>query len=58
MMQAIAVKIVTNPVVLETLEALAVSGILMGAKSLMDNYIDNVARSRAETIVRQMNNRR
>lgn len=58
MIQAIAVKIATNPAVLETLEALAVGGILMGAKTLMENYIDNVARSRAETIVRQMNNRR
>ncbi len=58
MLQTLAVKVATNPVVLETLEVLLVSTILYGSKALMDQYIDHTARQRAERIVRNLNKRR
>ncbi len=48
-------KIITNPTVLQTLEVLLVSSVISGASYLMDTYIDNTARKRAEQIVRTMN---
>jgi hypothetical protein len=58
MLQTLAVKVATNPVVLETLEVLAVSAILYSSKAIMDQYIDRTARQRAERIVRNLNKRR
>lgn len=49
-MQVIA-KLATNPLVIDTLEALLVSTIVHGANSLMDSYIDSVARERAAKII-------
>jgi hypothetical protein len=58
MLQPLVAKVATNPVVLETLEVLIVSAILYGSKTLMDQYLDQTARRRAERIVRNLNKRR
>lgn len=58
MLQTLAMRVLSNPAVIEGFEILAVGALLGGIQKLNREYVDKAARRRAEQIVKAMNNRR